>query len=280
MHRLVEPVGEVRQLAVDLHADRLERAARRVRAPPARGGGDRVADDVSASSRVECSGPGRDDRVGDAAREPLLAVLRDDRGELRLVVAVHDVGGGERLLGVHAHVERRVEAVREAALGPVELRAADPEIHQDAHHFVPLAVAFDELAEPLETAVHHLRPCAEAREPGASGGHGVGVTVDAEQTHVGPRVEQQGRVACATDRAVDDQPGGHRQEEFHHFPAHDREMRELRLHVGSSPLHRIRVAADPVFSPPVDRHRPGCLPGTATAESGRSRGQQPRRPGD
>ena len=37
-------------------------------------------------------------------------------------------------------------------------------------------------------------------------------------------------------------------------------------------------AAGPVSSPPVDRHRPGCLPGSATAESGRSRGQQPRRP--
>ena len=39
------------------------------------------------------------------------------------------------------------------------------------------------------------------------------------------------------------------------------------------------IAADPVFSPPVDNHRSGCLPGSATAESGRSRGQQPRRPG-
>ena len=63
-------------------------------------------------------------------------------------------------------------------------------------------------AELLETSLHHLRPIAEASEAGASGSHGVGVTVDAEQVHVGPRVEQRGRVACATDRAVDDQSAG------------------------------------------------------------------------
>ena len=198
---------------------------------------------------------------------------------LVLVVAVDDVGGGEVLLGVHAHVERRVEAVREAALGPIELRAADTEIHQDAHDLSPLTVAVDQRLQLLETSVHHSSPIPEGSEPGLRSGHGVGVTVDAEQAHVGPRFEQQRRVASATNRAVDDQPGGNRQEKLHHLPCHHREMRELLLHFVSSPLHRNRIAADPVFSPPVDRHRPGCLPESATAESGRSRGQQPRQPG-
>ena len=44
VHRLVEPGGEARQLAVDLHADRLERAARRVATAPAGGGGDAALD--------------------------------------------------------------------------------------------------------------------------------------------------------------------------------------------------------------------------------------------
>ncbi len=226
-----------------------------------------------------CRGRAATIACGNPAREPLLAVLRDHRGELGLVVPVDHIGGRQGLLGIHSHVERRVEAVGEAPLGAVELRTAHPEIHEDAHHLFSLAMTFDQLAQLLEASVHHLRPSPKGREPRTGGGNGVGVSVEAEQSHVGPRVEKQGRVTCATDRAVDDQPGGHRQEELHHLPPHHREMRELRLHVVSSPSRRNRAVAEPVFSPPVDRHRPGCLPGSATAESGRSRGQQPRRPG-
>ena len=83
VHRLVEAVGEVRQLAVHLHADRLERAARRVRAAPAGRRRDRVAHDVGELAR-RGERPGRDDRMRDAAGEPLLAVARDHVRELAL----------------------------------------------------------------------------------------------------------------------------------------------------------------------------------------------------
>ena len=62
VHRVVEPVGEVRQLAVDLHADRLEGAARGVRrrgGAPARGSRRWIDVDELARS---CERPGRDDR--------------------------------------------------------------------------------------------------------------------------------------------------------------------------------------------------------------------------
>jgi len=148
--------------------------------------------------------------VRDAACESLLAVLRDDRGELRLVVAVDDLRGRQRLLRVHAHVEGRVEPVREAALGTIELRAAHSEIHEYAHDLFSFTVPLDQRAEPLEPPVHHLHPIAVASEPEPSRFDGIGVTVESEHVHVGARVQQRGGVASATHRAVDDHPSGHR----------------------------------------------------------------------
>ena len=51
VHRLVEPVREVRELTIDLHADRLEGAPRRVRASTAGRGGNRVAHDLGQLTR-------------------------------------------------------------------------------------------------------------------------------------------------------------------------------------------------------------------------------------
>ena len=186
---------------------------------------------ISASSRVERTGRAATIAwaMRRAKRSSPYCEMTD--GELRLLVAVHDLRRGQRLLGIHAHVERRVEAVREATFGSVELRAAHSEIHQDAHDLFSFTVLLDKSPEPLESPVHHLRPIAEASEPGAGGFHGVGVTVEAEHAHVGARVQQRGRVATATDRAVHDHPFGHRREELHHLPGHHREMRELLRHL-------------------------------------------------
>jgi len=93
-----------------------------------------------------------------------------------------------------------------------------------------------------------------------AGRDGFGITVEAEHAHVGPCVQQQGRVACATDRAVDDQPGGHRKEQFHHLPRHHREMRELLLQcrlLAALPEPRRRRSR---LQPPGRQAPPGMSP--------------------
>ena len=72
-----------------------------------------------------------DDGARDGAGVALLAQRGDDGGELALAGARDDVGRA-RAGAPHAHVERAVEAEREAALGVVELHRGDAEIEHDA----------------------------------------------------------------------------------------------------------------------------------------------------
>ena len=68
------------------------------------------------------------------SRIALLAVAPEDVGQLVGRQRVDQVGGRDRRLGVHAHVERRVVGVAEAALAPVELHGRDAEVHVDDVH--------------------------------------------------------------------------------------------------------------------------------------------------
>ena len=61
----------------------------------------------------------------------LLAEQVDDVGEIALGCLRDDVGGA-RPVAAHAHVERAVEAEREAALGLVELHRRDADVEHDA----------------------------------------------------------------------------------------------------------------------------------------------------
>ena len=165
------PSARFGQLAIHFHADRLEGAARGVRTTRRGRGAGSTRESTSTSSRVVRNGRAATMRVRDAPGESLLAVAGEiTLGQLAHVVAVHDVGRGQRLLGVHAHVEGRVEPVREATLGPVELRAAHSEIHQDAHDLLSLAVA----DRPTRRAARiRLAPPAPAsrRERAGNGRH-------------------------------------------------------------------------------------------------------------
>ena len=229
-------------------------------APPACGTGNRRADHVDELSR-RCERTRVDDPSRDPARVSLFAVAGDQLGELFLFVAVHDVGGGQRLPGVHAHVERRVEPVREAALGPVELRTAHPQVHQDPHDRFSPAVPLDQLGELLETTLDDLHPRPEGSEPETSSGDGVGVTVDPEQADVGSSLEQRRRMATTTDGAIDDQSVRHGEEELHHLPDHHREMRERRLHIRLlEPCCRSRTSRRPRLQPPGRQEPPGMSP--------------------
>ena len=71
------------------------------------------------------------DGTRDLPRVPLLAVAAEDLLQLALRCVVDDVGRGLLGGGIHAHVERRVDRVRESALGAVELHAGDAEVEQD-----------------------------------------------------------------------------------------------------------------------------------------------------
>ncbi len=226
MHRLVEAFGQVRQLAVDLHPDGLERAARRVTAPAPGGRGDAGADRVH-ELRARVHRASSDDGARNAARKALFAVRGDDVRQVLFGVGVQHLLRGQLLGAVHAHVERRVGPVREAALGSVDLRATQAQIEQDAHD-VPLALGAHDVGEVLEPAPHDSGSSPEPVERLPSRCHGVGITVDAEQVHVCPGLEHEAGVPAAADRRVDDQPGRDRRQQLHHLPAHHRLMQELR----------------------------------------------------
>ena len=72
----------------------------------------------------------RDDRLGDAVREALVGIAANHVGQALHVVSVDDVVRTERLVGVHAHVERSVVAVGKATLGEVELRRRHAQVEQ------------------------------------------------------------------------------------------------------------------------------------------------------
>ena len=157
--------------------------------------------------------------------------------------------GGERLRRVHAHVERRVETVREAPFGTVELRAADTEIEKHPDH-VPLFVLRQNFPELPEPSLHHFRTVTELAEPFSGGGHGVGVTIDSEEPEIGARFEQQRGVTTAAHRRVHDQSRGDGEEQFDDLPPHHRDMVELALHVDPlSRRARRAVAPDPSPAP-------------------------------
>ena len=101
-----------------------------------------------------------DDRAGDRARVPLLAVAAEEERELALLRLVDEVARGELGGRVHPHVERRVGRVGEPALGPVELHRGDAEVEQDR---VGLDVVRGELAEhERELAAQQARLHARA----------------------------------------------------------------------------------------------------------------------
>jgi hypothetical protein len=127
--RLVERDRQRLELAVDLDPDRLEGALGGMASGPPRRSRDRRRHDRRQLS-CRLHRPGSDDRPGDAVGEALVAVLADHARQLVLGVAVDDVIRGPRGVGVHAHIERPLVAVRETAFGAVELRRRHAEVEQ------------------------------------------------------------------------------------------------------------------------------------------------------
>ena len=130
---LFEAASQRLELVVDHDAQRLEHAARRVAGGEPGRRGDGALDDVDElpGGLEGLLGALPFDAPRDVVRVALLAVAAEDVGELADRQHVDEVGGGDGLRRVHAHVERRVPGIREAALATVELHRRDAEVHVD-----------------------------------------------------------------------------------------------------------------------------------------------------
>jgi hypothetical protein len=129
--RCREAAIEFAKLVVDPDAQRLERARRRidglrrgVHDPPHDGG-------QFQRARNRALGAVRDNGARNAARLPLFAVAEQDIGEFGFAQLVDGVGGC-RAVAAHAHVERAVEAEREATPGVIDLRRRDAKVERHA----------------------------------------------------------------------------------------------------------------------------------------------------
>jgi hypothetical protein len=153
------------------------------------------------------AGPLADDRVGDPGGEALLAVLLEHARQRLAVVAVDDLGGGGAARGVHAHVQRRVLRVGEAAVGLVELQRADPEVEQHAVHAVQAEAASTAGSSSYTACTSVVRPAYGAR-PLAAAAQRLGVAVQADQPAVRRGLQQRLGVTAHPERAVHDHGAG------------------------------------------------------------------------
>ena len=141
-----------------------------------------------------------DDGARDAARVALLAEDENDIGEIAFARAGDHIGRA-RALAAHAHVERPVEAEREAALGPIELHGGDAEVE---HHAVDRVEA-----GAVRDAVEIGEAVFDQREPATRRLHQVGakrdcrlVAVDADDFAVRGGEDGAG-IAAGAESGVD-----------------------------------------------------------------------------
>src|SRR5689334_12626165 len=132
-------------------------------ATPARGSRNRVAHDLGKLCR-RLDGPRSDDGAGDARRVPLLTEEADHLREARLAVTVHHIAGAKAVALIHAHVERAVVAIREAAFWCVELGRAHTEIEEHTGDLRDREFAHDRLEVDETTMAEGNDPVPEPVE--------------------------------------------------------------------------------------------------------------------
>ena len=142
----------------------------------------------------------RHDGAGDGAGAALLAEQKDDVGEIALGALRDHVGGG-RTGRAHAHVERPVEAEREAALGRVELHGRHAEIEHDAVDRFDPEIAGDAV-ERGEFAFDQGQAPGRGFDLGLRRRNRRGVAIDADDLRVRRR-EDRRRIAAGAEGAVD-----------------------------------------------------------------------------
>ena len=87
----------------------------------------------------------------------------------------------------------------------------------------------------LETALAEQHPGAIAGEPLPGGGHRLGVPVETEDDVVPEGLEQGTGMSAASDRPVDQQTGGNRNEGVDHLGDHHRGVGEITHGLGPAP---------------------------------------------
>jgi hypothetical protein len=152
-------------------------------------------------------GPHLHQAPGDPPRRRLLAVLVDDAGQLGLGRPPDDLGGGQRLPCVEAHVERLVPLEREAAPAPLQLERGQPQVEEDG-------VRRDRAARPglgverAEVGVPEDAPIFEWGEPARGVGERLLVPVEAEEAALGGVRQERRRVAAESHGPIDDPGAG------------------------------------------------------------------------
>ena len=191
---------EFAELVVDRDAQRLKGARRgmgELAAPRRRDPRDHPGELQRRGERL-CLAVG-DDGARDPARGALLAEMKQNVGDRRLVLVAQDVGG-RTAAASHAHIEGRVEAQREAARRLVELHRRNADVEHDAVHRVD-AEALGDLVELAKARLHKLEPPAGRSLERFAGPNGRGVAI--ERDHARAAVKKRARVAAGAERAVD-----------------------------------------------------------------------------
>lgn len=193
------------ELAVDLDAQGLEGAFGRVAAGALGGLRQRVADQLDQA----CAGgerlllPLAHHRGHNPLGLLLLAVGAQDADEVAGRVGVEDLGGADAGRLVHAHVERGVLGVGEAAVGLVELHGGDAQVEQDALH-ARGAEPVEHVGEFVVDGVDQGGALTEGGESLAGQAQRLLVPVQGDQPRLGEPCQQGLAVAAEAEGAVDD----------------------------------------------------------------------------
>ena len=152
--------------------------------------------------------------AGDAARLPLVAIDKEDAGELGLFGAVDQIGGAGTL-AAHPHVERAVAHERKAALGLVELHRRDAEVKGHA-----IARASDMAFHLGKLVLDQSKAAGCGQRRGETGGGGIAIEGD----DLGARVQKRSAVAAGAEGGVDHPLAGAGRDGRDHLVEQDRRV--------------------------------------------------------
>ena len=185
-----KPAHELLKFVVDRDAQSLEGARRgmgELAMPRGRDARDEPGKLERRGERL-CLAVG-DDGARDSARGALLAEIKQNIGDRRLVFVAQDVGG--RTAGSsHAHIEGRVEAEREAARGFVELHGGHPDVERDPVHRIDGETPHD-LVELAKARLNKLQPPPGRRSEFRAGANRRRVAI--ERNHARAAFEKRAR---------------------------------------------------------------------------------------